>query len=61
MPKNEKSLIEFLEGKRTYIVAALGIVTVALWYVGVVDDQGADKLLSLLGFGGLLALRASKK
>ena len=53
-----KSLIEKLNGKRTYILAAVGGLVVALSLAGVISPETADVLLKLIGFGGLAALRA---
>lgn len=54
-------LLEYLRGKKTYILSGLGVVVVALWALGVIDQDTADKLLVALGFGSVAALRASKK
>lgn len=56
-----KGFLAVLEGKRTYIVAGLGAIVVGLWLANIIDNNMADKLLALLGFGGLAALRAAKK
>ena len=49
-----------LEGKKTYLVAFLGIILAGLKAQGYIDAQLYDVLLGLLGFLGLAALRASK-
>lgn len=54
-------LSTWLEGKRTYIAALAGAIVVFLNLVDVIDQQTANVLLSLFGFGGLAALRAAKK
>lgn len=56
-----KKFIKALEGKKTLIMCALGGLTVALKLGGVITDELADALLAALGFGGLAALRVSKK
>jgi hypothetical protein len=51
-----KTALNWLRGKRTYVLAAVAI----LYIFG--GDQGwwlvSDQVLALLGFGGLAALRA---
>lgn len=47
-----------LEGRKTYILGGLGIVVVGLWILGVIDTVQASQVLTTLGFGGLLTLRA---
>lgn len=49
-----------LEGKRTYIAAALIALVTFLRYAGLLDDSVSEILLTLLGAGGLAALRAAK-
>lgn len=53
-------LFEMLEGKKTYLFAAAGAGTVALWWLGVVPTELADKILAVCGFGSIASLRASK-
>ncbi len=55
------SWISFLEGHRTYIVCVTGILFSILWMFKVINDEMAIQFLSLLGFSGMGALRASKK
>lgn len=61
--KKESEVITMLEniknidGKKTYIMAALGGVTVVLFFLNVIDAETANMFLGLLGFGGLAALR----
>lgn len=55
-----KALWEFLKGKKTYLLAAAGAVVAVLAWSGVIDFETANKILAILGFGGLAALRASK-
>lgn len=54
-----QALLTFLEGKKTYVVAAIAV----LYLFG--GDQGWWKLnesiLGILGFGGLAALRSGIK
>lgn len=51
-------MLEWLKGKRTYLVAiAIGILT-ALWSAGVVDSKLYEIGMGLLGGTGLASLRA---
>lgn len=52
-------IVEFLSGKKTYLVSAMGLVVVGLWIYGVIDDALAGKALTALGFGGAITLRAA--
>jgi hypothetical protein len=52
-------MLEFLSGKKTYIVSGLGLVVCGLWMVSVIDDATATKALTALGFGGAITLRAA--
>ncbi len=54
------AIVEWLKGKKTYILAALGGLVVALSWAGVIDQVLADRLLQIMGFGAIAALRASK-
>ena len=54
-------VIEWLKGKKTYLVAAgIGIV-VALQQAQVIDPELAGTILTFMGAGGLAALRAGMK
>lgn len=50
-------ILEFLSGKKTYLMSGLGLVVVGLWIFGLIDDQIAGKALTALGFGGVITLR----
>lgn len=54
-----KEVLEFLDGRKTYIVAALGIIYI---FGG---DQGwwrlNEAIAGMLGFGGIVTLRAGMK
>lgn len=53
--------MNWLTGKRTYIVAAgIGIVA-ALKAAGVIDEATANVILTLLGGAGLATVRAAVK
>ena len=49
-----------LKGYRTYCLAGLGVIVVVLGYFKVLDADITTKLLEILGFGSLAALRAAK-
>ena len=50
--------MEWLSGKKTYILTGCGIVVVGLWMFGVIDQQVADYCLAALWLGSIAALRA---
>lgn len=54
-----KSVMVFLEGKKTYLVAVLVAVVAASEFLGWIDMQTASVILSFLGAGGLAALRSA--
>lgn len=53
------ALLNFLSGKKTYLMSALGLVVIGLWLFGVIDQAIAEKALVALGFGGAISLRAA--
>ncbi len=50
---------DYVDGKKTYILGTLGILTAIAWMFRLVPDDVAIPLLNLLGFGGLVTLRQS--
>lgn len=48
-----------LKGYRTYILAGTALVVIAGNLLGIVSVDVANTLLSLLGFGSLITLRAA--
>lgn len=54
-----KGMFNSIKGYRTYICAAGGAATVALYLLGIFDAETANALLFLFGFGGLAGLRAA--
>ncbi len=50
-------LLEFLKGKKTYVIFALGLLVFALKIGGVIDEKVAIDILTALGLGGLLTIR----
>ena len=53
-----KSLVLFLQGKKSHILALLGATVAALQFLGYVTDDVAMALFGLLGFGAVSAMRA---
>ena len=51
-------LIEWLRGKKTYLLALAAGVLTALRALELIDDRTYETLLGLVGAGGLAALRA---
>lgn len=52
------TLLEFFEGKKTYLVAFSVAVVLFLKLSNLIDEATANTVLVLLGAGGLAALRA---
>lgn len=50
-------LLQWLDGKKTYIAALLGGLVTVLQLLGYIEMDLYMTLMSLLGFGGLAALR----
>ena len=53
--------IGFLQGYRTYIMAAAGAAVTGLVYAGVLTHEQAEPILYALGFGAAASLRAAVK
>lgn len=51
--------MDFLKGKKTYLLGAGGLITVGAYLLGFLDLDTANVLLGLFGFGGLISLRAA--
>ena len=54
-----KKILNYLQGKKTYIVGLAIAVVVALNHLAVIDAQTGNIILGLLGAGGLITLRAA--
>lgn len=54
-------MLDFLKGKKTYIVAAVVFILGGLTALGVIDKDLAEKLAIILTGTGLATLRASIK
>ncbi|MCS6302351.1 MAG: hypothetical protein H8K07_01595 [Nitrospira sp.] len=53
------NVLQFLSGKKTYIVSALALGVIGLWLFGVIDQEAAEKMLATLGVSGIITLRAA--
>ena len=51
-------MIEFLKGKKTYLIAILIGIASTFHYLGYIDTQAYTAILGLLGAGGFASLRA---
>lgn len=51
-------MLDFLSGKKTYLLSVAGLAVIGAWMLGWVDSEVAEKALAALGFGGAIALRA---
>lgn len=51
--------MNFLSGKKTYILGALGLLTIGGYLAGLISVDTANILLPIFGFGGLITLRAA--
>ncbi len=56
--KEEKGMIEFLQGKKTYIVMIAGIVVNGLFAMGYLDDKTVTLLDGVIVSLGLGTIRA---
>lgn len=52
---------DFMKGYRTYIMAAAGAIVQGCVFAGVLEQDTANKLFGLLGFGAVASLRAAVK
>jgi hypothetical protein len=50
-----------LEGYKTYILSALAILVILLEGLGKLPTHTAETLVTMLGFGGVMALRHGMK
>lgn len=50
--------MDFLKGKKTYIIAIVAGVVVTMGMLGFIDENTQKALLGFLGAGGLATLRA---
>jgi len=52
-------VLEFLSGKKTYLIAVLVAVVAVAQYLGYISTEAALTLYGLLGAGGLATTRAA--
>lgn len=52
------TILDLLNGKKTYLVSGAALLVVAGWMFGYIDQAIAEKALVALGFGGAITLRA---
>lgn len=52
-------MLNFLSGKKTYIVSALGLGVIGGWMFGLIDQEAAEMMLTTLGVSGMITLRAA--
>lgn len=53
--------LQFLEGKKTFILAGIGGIVTALLYAGVITQEQATPILTMLGLGTAATVRAAIK
>lgn len=53
--------MDYLKGKKTYLVTVAGMLVTGAWMMGWIDDETANKILVLFGFGAGVTLRAGMK
>lgn len=51
--------MNFLQGYKTYIIGVVALIIIGASMFGIVDANTANTILSILGFGGLISLRAA--
>ena len=51
-------MLQKLQGKKTYLVAAAALGVTGAYILGFIGVDTANTILTLLGFGGLITLRA---
>jgi hypothetical protein len=52
-------MINFLSGKKTYLLGLGALVVLAAYFLGYVDEAVANNILTVLGFGSIISLRAA--
>ena len=53
------NILAFLQGKKTYIMVAAGLLTLIAMKLGYITSNTADTLFLFEGFGSIAALRAA--
>jgi len=52
-------MIQFLKGKKTYLVAGLGALVTFAYYMGWISQEIYMALLGVLGFSGMATMRSA--
>ena len=55
------NVLKFLQGKKTYILVATGLVVAGLHLVGLLDSETTNTALGFLGLGTVATLRSAIK
>lgn len=53
------NIIKGLEGYRTYFIGTVGVLVALAWGLGYLPPDAAQSILGILGFGGMLTVRAA--
>ena len=51
-------MLDFLKGKKTYILVVIGAIGYGLALAGIITEDMLEKVLTLLGIGAVGTLRA---
>lgn len=52
-------MLEFLAGKKTYLLVAAGVAVQALVWLGFITQEAANPILGTLGLGTAATIRAA--
>ena len=53
------TILNFLSGKKTYLLSGIALIVVGFWMYGLINDEIAMKALIALGFGTQITLRSA--
>ena len=53
-----KKATNFLDGKKTYILGTIALIIIGANLFGLISNEVANTFLGVIGFGGLVTLRA---
>lgn len=53
------NIITGMKGYRTYALGTIGILVALAWGLGYLPADSAQAILGILGFGGMLSMRAA--
>lgn len=57
--KTMNNIVEFLKGKKTYVLGTFALASIGLGYLGLLDWGTVNTILLASGFGSILTLRAA--